>query len=241
MFQIIVHKMYRLVKSLGLCMVALSWRASVAASGVELAAAREQMQVYSPALVALYDRSRDVLPALQQYVLQQGFNEAHEQLGVLVHELIHIESARRGAFWIDGQGYEGYQPTSWPPLAGRDLPLSDVEKAQLGLIYENYLLRNPETTLRNVVDELNAYSQTAGFICRHFAGGADKQARPLLGHLALANAFLAAYTPGERGETCGDGPTEGVLALIVKNSYKALSACGVYAIPSQGAIRSCLE
>jgi hypothetical protein len=233
--------MFRLFKSLGLCLMALSWRAGVAASGVELAAAREHMESYSPALVALYDRNRDVLPALQRYVLQQGFNEAHEQLGVLVHEMIHIESARRGAFWIDGQGYEGYEPTDWPRLAGRDLLLSEVEKAQLGLIYERYLLRNPETTLRNVVDELNAYSQTAGFICRHFVGGADKQARPLLGHLALANAFLAAYSPGDREKTCGDVSTKGVLALIVRNSYKALSACGVYAIPGQGAVRSCLE
>lgn len=233
--------MLRTIRNLGLFLVALSWRASVAASGVELAAAREQMEAYSPALVALYDRSRDVLPALQRYVLQQGFSEAHEQLGVLVHEMIHIESARTGAFWIDGQGYEGYEPTYWPPLSGRDLPLSDVEKAQIGLIYENYLLRNPEATLRNVVDELNAYSQTAGFICGHFAGGADKQVRPLLGHLALANAFLAAYSTGESEKTCEDVSTKGVLALIVKNSYKALSACGVYAIPSQGALRRCLE
>ena len=153
--------------------------------------------------MCIRDRRHSVLlPTLQRYVVQQGFSEPHEQAAVIAHELIHIESARLGAFWISGQGFDGYLASDWPPTVGRDLQLTGAEKAQLGVLYESYLLRNPATTLSNVLDELNAYSQTAGFVCLHFPAGAAKQTGPLLGHLALANAFLKASPPRDLKTTC---------------------------------------
>lgn len=202
---------------------------------------RDSVGAFSPPLLTLYERHSVLLPTLQRYVVQQGFSEPHEQAAVIAHELIHIESARLGAFWISGQGFDGYLASDWPPTVGRDLQLTGAEKAQLGVLYESYLLRNPATTLSNVLDELNAYSQTAGFVCLHFPAGAAKQTGPLLGHLALANAFLKASPPRDLKTTCARTTTKGALALIVGNSYKALSSCNTFSVPNQDAIRACLE
>lgn len=200
-----------------------------------------KLEAFSPPLLALYDRNSALISTLQRYVIQQGFSDPHEQVAVIAHELIHVESARLGAFWISGQAFDGYQTSAWPRVPGKDLDLTNSEKAQLGVIYESYLLRNPATTLANVLDELNAYSQTAGFVCRHFPVGATKQTGPLLGHLALANAFLKAYARSDMETTCGSSVTKGALALIVANSYRALSACGTFTVPNQDAIRDCLQ
>ena len=62
-----------------------------------------------------------------------------------------------------------------------------------------------------------------------------------LGHLALANAFLKASPPRDLKTTCARTTTKGALALIVGNSYKALSSCNTFSVPNQDAIRACLE
>jgi hypothetical protein len=200
-----------------------------------------ELQSFSPALFTLYGADAAEVPTLRNYAVQQGFSEAHEQLTIIVHELIHIESARLSAYWVAGQGYEGYLPGTWPALPGRDLAFTPAEKAQLGVIYDNYLQRNPDATLRNVVDELNAYSQTAGFVCAHAPASANKQTLPLLGHLALANAFLKTYPPSTIQALRADPVAKGIMSLVVRNSYKTLSTCGIFAVGNQEAIRAFLQ
>lgn len=62
--------MLRTIRNLGLFLVALSWRASVAASGVELAAAREQMEAYSPALVSRARHGQALSPGIRQPLIR---------------------------------------------------------------------------------------------------------------------------------------------------------------------------
>jgi hypothetical protein len=209
-----------------LCMLLSAFAVTASAADSPIQLLKDQ----APELYKLYQRNAAYQPAFAQYAQRQGFRGPVEQLATVVHELIHIESAVHAGFFIGGTYYEPYlRADAWPALSNAQVA-GEMQPQEKGNIYQFYVLNSPKNTIANVIDELNAYSQVATFICRNEATSGDKQVRNMIGHLNLLEAYfrtLRSKIPdGYRG-LARNREARGAVATIVSNTRVALGNCGV--------------
>lgn len=189
------------------------------------------LQSSYPALSALYQRYPTHHIQLSTYALQQGFTDPVEVLAISVHELLHIDSAAHQGFNIQGTYYDPYlAPRAWPYLANRDITphLTPDDITRLGQIHSAYLRRTPTNKLGNVLDEINAYTQTIPFICTNAPARAVPHLQALVGHLTLSNIYLrvlAAHFPDQYQRLAGHRISRGAIETIIANAYITLNAC----------------
>lgn len=185
---------------------------------------------YSRMLSQLQVQYIDYVPTLSRYANSQGFNQPYENLATTVHELIHIASAHHSGYFIDGNYYEPYVDSRyWPALKNREV-LPGIREHEKGVMVSLYMRSTPDNNLGNVLDEINAYSHVAPFVCQHESQSAEKQVRNLTGLLHIVEAYLRATKalPNEAYTRLVTNPvSSGALATIVTNAWRALMACGV--------------
>lgn len=201
----------------------------VAAINGATASPLDLLKQQSPDLYQLYRQGSSYVGALEQYARGQGFRNPVENLAVVTHELVHIFSAVHQGFYIKGTYYEPYlNPSSWPSMTNSEL-IGKILPSEMSNITSLYARNTPNNTLGNVVDELNAHSQVAEFICRNEPQSGDKQVRNIFGHLLLQEAFLRNIRiakPAEYKSLSLSKTSRGAMFTITTNSWTALARCG---------------
>lgn len=192
----------------------------------------DELEKQEPSLYKLYVDSKQYSGPLGDYARQQGFRNPYENLGTVVHEMIHIASAMHVGFFIQGVYYEPYlRNNAWPSLKNRDIAPFLYPDEQ-SVISSVYLPSTPDNSVGNILDEINAYSHVAGFICRNEPQSSKKQAINLSGHLSLLGAHLRASRtrlPTEYHNLLAMRESAGAIDTIYRRSIQALAACGVLA------------
>lgn len=190
-----------------------------------------------PSLAKLYWQGKAYAPGLEKYATMQGFNAPFEKLGTVLHELVHIYSATHAGFLIGETYYEPYlKRPSWPSLTNAQIS-KYVLPSEQGVIYRYYVLNTPNNHLGNVIDELNAYSQVAHFICKNEPSSAPKQLRNIVGHLQILEAYLRMLrteSPKEYEKMMDSPETASAIQTIVQNSWGGAAFCGGDAATVQG-------
>lgn len=210
---------------LRLLLVVLPWNMTHAAADPE-----QLLQQYSPVLYRQYVVYAGYRAQLRSYATSQGFALPMENLATVVHEIIHIASAAHHGYFVDGTYYEPYlRHGAWPNLTNRDMAAM-MPGREKGNIYNRYVLNTPTNHLGNIVDEINAYSHVAPFVCRHEPASAGKQTTNLIEFLQLQEGYLRtlrAMIPSEYRSLAGNREARGVLLLVTQRAWDALRACGV--------------
>lgn len=190
----------------------------------------DALKQQEPGLYRLFLESNGYAKQLAAYANQQGFRQPYENLGTTVHEMIHIASAVHAGFFIDGVYYEPYlRADAWPELKNSDVG-NFLLPEERSLISSVYLPNTPKNNLGNVLDEINAYSHVAGFICRNEPASADKQVHNLAGHMFLLEAYLrAARTrlPADYMKLGASRESRGAIETLYTRAVDALKACRV--------------
>lgn len=194
------------------------------------------LQAYSPSLAGLITTYKSQVPVLTQYAEQQDFRLPHEKLAIVAHELIHIASAGNSGYWNNGQILEGYRQENWAGIQNRQLVPTASEQSQLAPVWEAYWKQTPDNRLGNILDEINAYSLTVGFVCRYEPKVSEKQTDPLIGHLTLLNVYLRTYRqlmPTRYKQLQSSRVTRGIIESMASQGWRALAGCGVSRINNQ--------
>lgn len=216
----------KLTKSLRLALTLISFSGCALASPSPL----EVLETQYPSLHKLYVEYRSYEPGLSDYAKRQGFRRPFELLGTVVHEKIHIASMVHQGFFIDGVYYEPYlKKEAWPTLTNNDVRPHMVPEER-GTIYSLYVLNTPGNRLGNVLDEINAYSHVAAFICKNEPESAEKQTRNLIGLMHLQEAFLRVTRqsrPDEYLKVSNSREVRGAIQTISTRAVQALRTCGV--------------
>lgn len=188
------------------------------------------LQQQAPALYKLYVENSSYAVQLGEYASRQGFRQRYENLGTVVHEMVHVASAVHDGFYIEGVYYEPYvHREAWPALTNSDVGKYMVAEER-GVISSVYMPNTPKNNLGNVLDEINAYSHVAGFICRNEPSSADKQIRNLVGHLQVQEAYLRVartMLPTEYMKMAAARESRGAIETLYGRAVDALRACGV--------------
>lgn len=190
-----------------------------------------------PNLARLHQNYPNYHTQLTTYANQQNFTNPIENLATVIHELIHIDSYIHQGYNINSTYYEPYlSPSAWPSLNNKDLTahLSAADNSHIGVIHTGYLLNTPKNTLANVLDEINAYTQTIPFICSNAPQQSARHLQALAGHLALADAYLrilAQAYPHQYQQLATNHKARGALETIVSNAYITLNQCYRQGIP----------
>jgi hypothetical protein len=199
--------------------------------GMALASADSLLAQQYPALAALYAKYPRYHAQLSDFAISQGFADPVENLATVVHELIHIDSAAHQGFFIDGTYYAPYLTVNaWPSVTNKEIEnrLTDTDRAVMGPVYFGYLNNTPKNTLGNVLDEINAYTQTIPFICANSPQTATRHLNILAGHLAMADSYLrilAARYPDQYRTLSTNKTSRGALETIIANAYTTLNIC----------------
>lgn len=192
---------------------------------------KQRLQASEPWLYALYAQYPQYHDKLATYAIQQGFFEPANVLVTTLHELIHIDSAAHGAYSVAGQYLAPYvSKAAWPYLNNADVSayLSSQDIARLGLIYQGYIRATPGNRLGNVLDEINAYSQTLPFLCDEAPPQAITHIQNLIGHLALVDLYLRTLSerfPEQYRRLTMNKVSRGALETLVAAAYNTLNAC----------------
>lgn len=216
----------------------LVYLAFLGSANAAWASPAEVLKAQYPALYKLYVSNPALNGPLGDYALKQGFRKPFENLGVVIHERIHVESAAHQGFFIDGVYYEPYlNRSSWPNLTNEQVrPYMRPEEK--GVIYSLYVQNTPDNHLGNVVDELNAYGHVLEFICKNEPESTEKQVRNILGFLHLQEAYLRAIRiamPEDYKRLAYNRQSRGAVITVTDRAWKAMQVCGFTAtqIPSQ--------
>lgn len=187
------------------------------------------LQVQAPSLFRLYQEYAGYQPALREYANRQGFRAPFENLATVVHEMIHIASAVHAGFFIDGVYYEPYVVKSaWPALTNSDI-MGSLLPEERGVISAFYLPSTPRNTMGNILDEINAYSHVAGFVCLNEPGSGVKQVHNLAGHMLLLEAYLRqarTRLPADYIKLAASRVSRGAIETLYFRAVAALKACG---------------
>ncbi|MCD5327844.1 hypothetical protein ACFFU8_09585 [Chromobacterium piscinae] len=191
---------------------------------------------FNASIAALHQIYKQQVPALTKYAEQQDFQHPYEKLAIVSHELIHIASAANVGYWSNGQILAGYEPAYWVGLKNRQIQPTADEQGQLAAVWEGYVKRTPNNTLGNVLDEINAYSSTVGFVCKHAPQDAVRQIAPLMGHLTLMNAYLRNYRlvlPNRYSQLQQNLVIKSIIESMATQGWKALANCKIDRIDHQ--------
>ena len=195
----------------------------------------DALRVQAPTLFALYQKHAIYQTALEEYASRQGFRAPYENLATVVHEMIHIASAKHRGYYINGIYYEPYlsrdnaSDPAWPALKNKDV-YPYVLPDEKGVIYSVYMPNTPNNHLGNVVDEINAHAQVAAFVCENEADSGTKQVRNLMGHLHLQEAYLRVLRLSQLADyraLAADRESRGAMVSIAAKAWDALKRCGV--------------
>lgn len=191
-----------------------------------------------PNLNRLYQSYPKLHQQLSGYATMQGYQSPIENLATVVHELIHIDSNLQNGYYMNGSYYEPYMSSQqWPFLSNKDIDqnLTQSDIKALGIIHSEYLRNTPQNTLANILDEINAYTQTIPFICQNDPERSSPHLNALSGHVALVDIYLrvlASTQPEQYRKLSGNRIARGALETIVANAYKTLNQCYAMHIPA---------
>lgn len=192
---------------------------------------RDRLQSSYPWLHVLYQRYPQFHDRLATYAIQQGFHEPPNVLVTIVHELIHIDSAAHNAYSVGGRYLAPYvNKSAWPYLNNADVSayLTPQDVTRLGLIYSSYIRATPSNRLGNVLDEINAYSQSLPFLCAEAPPQAVIHVQNLTGHLTLVDFYLRTLAnnfPEQYRKLASNRVSRGALETLVANAYTTLNVC----------------
>ncbi len=195
---------------------------------------------WSPWLYGLYQAYQPYHAGLREYARRQGFQGPFEQLGTVLHEIIHLASFRHQGFLVDGSYYEPYMKVhAWPDLTNEQVAPYLMPRER-GAIFDLYIRNTPKNHLGNIADEINAYGHVLPFICQFEPASAGKQARNLIGYLHIVEGYLRTLRtlmPGEYQKLAVHKEARGALVLIIERGWAALRRCGISdaAIPAHEA------
>lgn len=195
---------------------------------------------WSPSLHRMYLAYQPYHAALGGYARRQGFHGPIERLGTVVHEIIHLDSFRHQAFFVNGSYYEPYVTAqAWPDLTNR-MVAPHLLPHERGTVFDLYVRNTPGNHLGNIADEINAYGHVLPFICKHEPTSTGKQVRSLIGFLYIVEGYLRTLRtvmPGEYQKLAAHRETRGALILIIERGWAALRECGISeaAIPAHEA------
>lgn len=202
-----------------------------APSSAQTTDAVNRLQRREPWLYRLYAQYPQYRDRLATYAVQQGFVEPENLLATSVHELIHIDSAAHQGFSVGGAYLAPYVARSaWPFLTNADVAayLAPAERARLGLVFSVYVKLNPSNRLGNVLDEINAYTQTTPFLCAEAPRQAVVPLENLIGHIMLVEFYLrtlAERFPDQYRKLAADRVSRGALETLVASAYTTLNTC----------------
>lgn len=189
----------------------------------------EVLKVQNPSLYKLYREYEPLQKTLADYANRQGFRSPFENFGVVLHEMIHLKSVSNSGFFLDGIFYEPYLNAShWPNLKNADVAIR-LLPSEKSLITSVYFQTTPDNNLGNIIDEINAYSQTHIFICRNEPQSIDKQRVNLVGFLRVLEAYLRILritSPKEYEKFVNDAQGAGAVDTFVLKAWEALASCG---------------
>lgn len=189
-----------------------------------------------------------LLPTLATYAVAQGFTGPTEKQATIYHELIHIDSAANQGYNIRGVYYAPYNtPSAWPTYTlaqFRQALLRSPDPAHQALIstpvFRLYITNTPNNTLASLADELNAYGQSAEWLCQHIPQQTTTQPitydertktlQSMRDTLRMTNAFLAILQREEPAQyyqlNTMHKQARNLLALTIINADQALTTCG---------------
>ena len=202
--------------------------------------ATKALALWSPSLYRVYVAYESYHASLGGYARHQGFHGPIEQLGTVVHEIIHLDSFRHQGFFVNGSYYEPYlRAEAWPDLTNEKVAPRLLPRER-GIVFDLYIRNTPRNHLGNIADEINAYGHVLPFICRHEPTSTGKQARALIGFLYIVEGYLRTLRtliPGEYLKLAASKETRGALILIIERAWAALRQCGIWdaAIPAHEA------
>jgi hypothetical protein len=189
---------------------------------------------FSEAHQKLYEEYQTGEAILKQYAYNQGFRGACEQRLVALHEMVHVDSAIKEAYFDRGKYVVPYLfDSAWTDLGLTNWDVLDkkttAEYHKIGSVVARYLRDTPDNHLGNIVDELNAYGQTLLYTSPKEKGALKKQIVNLKGHLAVVEVYLrlleeehpkkyVIFTKDKAGR---------VLRLMCINAWKTLAKAGV--------------
>lgn len=193
----------------------------------------DYLKASEPSLYLLYQRYPGYHKQLGAYADMQGFEQPVENLATVVHELIHIDSfVHRGyGHYKDGNYFEPYLAIgAWPALNNREIEsyLSPEDISSLGMIYTQYLKNTPQNSLGNILDEVNAYSQSLPLICGYASYRAAPHLRAFIGHINLVEVYLKVLSrsfDAQYRQLTQNQISRGALETIVADAYKTLNQC----------------
>lgn len=141
---------------------------------------------------SLFNAYKGLHAPLYQYAGGLGFSEDCSQKIIVLHELIHIDSATHRSFVVDQTHLKPYifNPV-WPSINNAYVisRISRAEEVAIGYLLKAYVKPNPENKIPNILDELNAYGQTVGYFVsgtRHHKKYRTRMAQ----YLYLLDAYL---------------------------------------------------
>lgn len=110
-----------------------------------------------------------LVPRFEQYAKEQGYFSDCAQQVVALHEMLHLVGVQNDGFVFESALYQPRFVPLWQSVTFADLVrVIDSDSAHTGLkrsrIFQDFLVRNPESTLDVLLDEVGAYSQTLGYI-----------------------------------------------------------------------------
>lgn len=200
-----------------------------------------------PHLATLYRAYPHLHQPMGQYAENQGFSGPNEKLATILHELIHIDSAAKSAYVIQGQTYAPYnQADQWPAFrfaqyieatqrqAAQDPSIRALTSTP---IYRLYITNIPGNTLANLADELNAYGQTAAWLCSVTPHVTERvRTTDSLNDLVRVTdhylATLRSSAPNEYQRLMTHQKVaRNLLALTLVNATQALTQCGTPLAP----------
>ncbi len=191
--------------------------------------ATKMLSRWSPWLYGLYQAYQPYHAGLREYARHQGFQGPFEQLGTVVHEIIHLDSFRHRGFLVNGSYYEPYVAVhAWPNLTNEQV-MPYLMPRERGVIFDLYMRSTPNNHLGNIVDEINAYGHVLPFICQHESTSTGRQARSLIGFLHVAEVYLRTLRtimPGEYQRLTQQEEARGAIILIIERAWSALRQCG---------------
>lgn len=205
---------------LGLTLINQGWAAPMSPE--------ETLRRTKPALHSLYVAHQAYAPVLRTYAERQGFRGDFEKLGTVVHEMIHIASAVRDGYFIDGKYFEPYaQPQHWPALTNKDIQRW-LQAPDLSIITQVYLPATLGNGMGNILDEINAYTHVIEFICVNEPGSAGKQVTNLTGFLKLLEAYFRALAAdkSEYTKLLNNRFSSGAVETLTERAYESLARCG---------------
>lgn len=193
------------------------------------------LTTYYPALARLFAEYRtDYGNNFGYYAQIQGFRNPYEKLGISIHEMIHVDTATRGGYWMP-QGNATIGVTSFATLNHLQIEKLRRPEERVGLVYQSYVTKTPRNHLGNAVDELNAVIQTADFICRFEPTSRKRQLDLLEGHLGNVLTFLRISSEQypEVNALIKQHDQKTFIEMLVVTSLRLIPLCGGSVVPWQ--------